>query len=579
MSKIKSALSKVKCPAFIKKHKIISIIILVLIIAAIAFFAFKGEKKEVAVSAVSDYTVSKGDVSVTITGSGTLEANEQYEITSLVSGDVLSDYFQEGDLVNEDDILYQIDSSNAQNSLERAKNTYDDAAENVANLNVRSDISGTVTSVNTKKGAKVSANSVLFTVTDTSKLKLEINFNENDAAKIYAGANAEVYLTDSNSVCYGKVAQVANGSFISPEGVKVSQVIIEVDNPGTIVSGASATAIVNGLACASEGTFSDYDICEVTAQVAGDISKVNVVIGDKVNTNTILAVIESSSTRKSFREAQLSYSDAQESLDNYTIKAPITGTVLSKNVKAGDKLSAGGNNNTVMAIIADMTQMKFTISVDELDISKMQEGQRVTVTADALEGQRFEGYIDNISIVGTTQNSVTTYPVTVVVKEYGNLIPGMNVDAEINVSEARGVLCVPLSAVQRGNIVYVKNEDLTAEQKKNITEKSDKATPGKMPQSENRQTGAQNRFEGYTPIRVETGLSNSDMVEIKSGINEGQRIAVVTINQGSGQFNMMGMGGSMPGGMPGGMGGGMSGGMGNRMSGGMGSGMPGGGMR
>ena len=565
MSKIKDVLGKIKFPAFVRKHKIIFIIILVLLIAIIGFFISKGEKKETALNTISDYTVGKGNVSVTITGSGTLEANEQYDITSLVSGDVLEDYFQEGDLVNEDDVLYKIDSSNAQNSLERAKNTYDDAAENISNLNVRSDISGTVTSVNTKKGAKVSANSVLFTVKDMSKLRLEINFNENDASRIYPGASAMVYLTDSNNAYNGRVVQVANGSFVSEEGVKVSQVIIEVDNPGTISSGASATAVVNGYACASEGIFSDYDVCEVTSKVAGDISKVNVVVGDRVNTNTTLAVIESKSTQNSFREAQLSYNDAQEMLDDYTIKAPITGTVLNKTVKAGDKLLSGGNNQTVMAIIADMTQMKFTISVDELDISKMQEGQRVTVTADALEGQRFEGYIDNISIVGTTQNSVTTYPVTVVVKDYGDLIPGMNVDAEINVAEATDVLSVPLSAVQRGNVVYVKNEDLTEEQKKNAQERNSEKSQGEMPQSENKKQNTADRYEGYTAVRVETGLSNSDMVEIKSGINEGQRIAVIQTHQSSNPFAMMGMGqmpsGAMGGGMPGGgMPGGMSGG-------------------
>ena len=134
MSKIKDVLGKIKFPAFVRKHKIIFIIILVLLIAIIGFFISKGEKKETALNTISDYTVGKGNVSVTITGSGTLEANEQYDITSLVSGDVLEDYFQEGDLVNEDDVLYKIDSSNAQNSLERAKNTYDDAAENISNF-------------------------------------------------------------------------------------------------------------------------------------------------------------------------------------------------------------------------------------------------------------------------------------------------------------------------------------------------------------------------------------------------------------------------------------------------------------
>ena len=129
-----------------------------------------------------------------------------------------------------------------------------------------------------------------------------------------------------------------------------------------------------------------------------------------------------------------------------------------------------------------------------------------------------------------------------------------------------------MSAVQRGNVIYVKNEDLTEQQKKVMEEASSKMPQGKMP--ENKKVNIPNRYEGYTAVRVETGLSNSDMVEIKSGINEGQRIAVTQAPQSSNPFGMMGMGGGMPGSMGGGMpSGGMSGSMGGRMpSGGMSTG-------
>lgn len=559
---------KIKIPKFIKKHKIISIIILALIVLIILFSL--GRKEEVATTTVSDYKVGYSNISVTITGSGTLEANEQYDITSLVSGEVLSDYFQEGDLIEEESIMYEIDASNAQstitraqNSLEKAQNQYIDATENVANLNVKSKINGIVTEVNAKKGDKISQNTHMFTVVDYETLILSIYFNEEDAKSIHIGDIGEVYLTDSNYVLEGEVESVSSGAIISSYGTKISQVKMKVKNPGTLVSGDTATAIVSGVACASEGVFEENAIEKVNALVAGDVSKINVTVGDKVTNGSVLAVIESSNTNKSLREAQLSYTDAQTSLadaydtlDNYTIKAPITGTVIKKTTKAGDKISQG-SGQTVMAIVADMTKMKFTIYVDELDITKMKEGSKVKVTADAVEGKMYEGYIDNISIVGTTSNSVTTYPVTVVVEEYGELIPGMNVDAEITVAEAKDVLSVPLSAVQRGSVVYVKNEDLKDSQKpKDNDEKNSPDNKAMNPR--------QQMFEGYTAVPVKTGLSSSNTVEIVEGLYEGQRVAVISI-AGSGNSLMEDMmrmspmgGGRMP---SGGMnGGGMSGG-------------------
>ena len=92
-----------------------------------------------------------------------------------------------------------------------------------------------------------------------------------------------------------------------------------------------------------------------------------------------------------------------------------------------------------------------------------------------LENVKFNGVITEIGITGTTQSSVTTYPVTVVIDEYEGLLPGMNVTAEIVLEEAENVIVVPVSAVSRGNVVLVKEdfantlstETSTSEDKKN----------------------------------------------------------------------------------------------------------------
>ena len=103
----------------------------------------------------------------------------------------------------------------------------------------------------------------------------------------------------------------------------------------------------------------------------------------------------------------------------------------------------------------------------ELEIGQVQPGQEVEITAEALPGQTFVGRVDRVSINGTTTNGFTNYPVTIIIEDYGDLKPGMNVSAEIIGEEIPNALCIPVDAVDRGNTVTVPgpgalNEDGTA---------------------------------------------------------------------------------------------------------------------
>ena len=155
-----------------------------------------------------------------------------------------------------------------------------------------------------------------------------------------------------------------------------------------------------------------------------------------------------------------------------------------------------------MAVIYDLSYLQIEMAIDELDISQVKEGQTVTITADAVDGT-FTGYVSKVSIDGTTTNGVTTYPVTVILKEYGDLLPGMNVNASIMVSEVSDVLAVPNEAVNRGNTVLVTSDSPSA-----ANALTDQTAP-----------------DGYAYVQVETGTSNDDYIEITSGLQEGDTVA------------------------------------------------------
>ncbi len=521
----------------IKENKKKTITIAAIVLLILLFFILPNLFKKSAPQITTTLAkVDRGDITQLIEGSGTIEAIDQYEITSLVSGDILEDYFNEGDVLEKGTLMYKIDTSDIDNtikranlSIEKSKLSYDNAAESVANLNVKSTASGTITNIYIKCGDQVSNGSKIADVVNNQTMKLTIDFLSDFANKMYIGQSAQVELIGSFSTTTGTVASIASGSMPNSYGVSVTTVEIDVKNPGGILKGDKATAIVGDYACNAPGTFDYSNEITVFSKSSGTVQNVNCTLNDEVSIGTVLAELENESVHDNLKQSSISLQEAQLSLDNYydnlenyNITAPISGKVIQKNIKAGEKLD-NSNSMAPMAIISDLSSLVFTISIDELDISQINLGQQVIITADALEGQRFTGVIDNISIVGTSSNGVTSYPVRVLIDNSAEsaLIPGMNVDATIVIESKENVLRVPAAAVNRGNTVTLADG---------------------------------------TKTQVEIGLSDNSYVEIISGLSEGDEVVVPVIDVSSNFFEKM-MSGGMPGGMPGGMSGGMPGGM------------------
>ena len=135
-----------------KKKWMILAVALIGLIAIIGFLVSRKNGPDLAVmSQVSDAEVTYGDITTTITGSATIQPKDQYSVTALVTGEVLSCTFEEGDIVEEGDILYQIDSGDVEKSLEsaelnlkRAQRDYENAVGGVNDLRVLSDSAGLI---------------------------------------------------------------------------------------------------------------------------------------------------------------------------------------------------------------------------------------------------------------------------------------------------------------------------------------------------------------------------------------------------------------------------------------------------
>lgn len=556
-----------------KKHSVkwilLVILLLVAVLVAVIFHRFGGNKD--AVSDITTAIADRGSVEVVISGTGTVEPNDSYEVTSLVKGEIIHAPFEEGTVVTKGDLLYQIDTFDMENSIERSKlslektqNTYDNNMKDMENLTVQTESSGTITELYVQEGDMISQNAKIADIVDSKVMKLSVPFISEHAKQLAVGDVAEVTLQADGSVLDGVVSYVASGEMVSNSGIMVKTVEIEVENPGVLKEGDSATAMIGDISCHDLGMFHYASAKTVTTQISGKVEVLQYKKGDYLQAGDVLAVLSNASLEQnhknntlSLREAELSLENQYDQLEDYNITSPINGTVIQKVSKQGDILD-NTNNTKVMATIADMSKILFRMSVDELDIAKIQVGQTAVITADALEDKVFSGYVETVSVIGTSSNGVTTYPVTIVINEPEGLIPGMNVSADIIVEKRENVIRIPASALMRGNQVAVRLKD--GEKAPEMSEPDGKEMP------KNSKMMMNVAPEGFKLVKVKVGLSNEDYVEIIEGISEGD-VVYVTSSQtvvDNDIFPLMpgDMGGMSAGGMPsGGMpAGGMSGG-------------------
>ena len=523
---------------FLHKNGKKLVAVLVVLVLLIALFAPKGKKK--AVSAETQYTTvspENRDITNVYSASGTLSAANAYTVKPLVKGEVLTADFEVGDTVEKGDVLYTIDSSDvisgvekAELSLNQAQRSYDDAVD--AQF-IRTDIGGTVASFKVRVGDVVTAGQEVAAIRDDTTLLLSLEFPAADAANFTVGQGAEVLLDSTFEAIGGTVQSVSGADTLSSGNLLVRTVTIAVKNTGNLTAAQAATATINGVNALSSARFRYQREQTVTAQQNGIVSALCVKEGAQVSADTALIQLSGDNLTKqvqnasdSLRSAELSVEDTQKQVDDYTITAPISGTIISKDVKVGDTVGTSASSVETMCVIYDMSYLEMTLNVDELEILSIKEGQEATITADAIPNQTFRGVVTSVSKSGTTTGGTTTYPVTIRIDEMGDLLPGMNATAEIVTESAEDTLSVPNEAIVRGNYVLVTKDSPSA------ANADDSMTAP----------------EGYVYVKVTTGVSDDDYIAVTSGLQAGDTVAynsALNVSGSSGEMQFVVDGGDM----------------------------------
>jgi HlyD family secretion protein len=496
---------------FLLKHKKKILIIFTILIICSLIFLISNRKAQTTENIIrQEATVTKGDLSVSITGSGAIASASKKDITSEVAATVTKSNFNVGDKVNKGEILFCLDDSdllsqirNQQKNVTNLQKNVDDLTSEISNFSVHSNNSGYVSDLNYSLGDNINKDTVLFKIIDSSKYKISCTFVYNDTIDIAIGDSVTLFLYDTFNYLQGTVTYISGQKSVSSYGGQTQIVEIEVPNPGYSLEGVNAIATIKTatkeIKSSGEAKFVSGDSIPFKSPSSGTITSINIKNGSFINNNDLVMTLENDDLYTELNDSKINLANAKEDLEDikndisfYTIASPIDGILTEINVNVGDYVRA----ETTIAKVVNNKDIEFSIDVDELDISDVKIGQEVNVTVDAIKDTKINplsGTISEIALEGNTSNDVTTYPVIVSLQGNDSIKIGMNANAEIITQKKDNVLILPVEAI-------------TSRKNKNYVAKKD-----------------------GTSTEVQVGLYNEDNIEIISGLSEGDSVLLPEI--------------------------------------------------
>ena len=526
--------------------------------------------------------VTRDTIQSTVKGSGAASARESVSLNPPVSATVLALHVKEGDRVDKGTVLYELDPAEAQKATEEAKKSLTEAEKGVtaaaerlqaaqkqlseteeefqkllaskADLTVTAPFDGKlVEAASLLPDAEITAGQKIATLVSSNRLKLSLYYSYAYLDQLRVGQEAAVSIPAVMASIPGKISEINKVEFVTPEGSKCFEVVVALDNPGTLTEGMAASAglTVGGQAVYpyQNGKLAYQETREVTAKVPGPLKTSFLHNHAPVKKGQAILVLGPDELDKQLEEKRESVTSARESVDSartavesaqetlasardkvkkaleqeadMAVKAPITGTVLTCLLEQGEKADAG----QLGILLADTSVMRIDIQVDERNVSRVKTGMTCTITQTGLGGEEntFEGTVESVSLTGKSENGVSFFPAVVKVDNGdGAMLNGMSIEYELVLAQSEDCLVVPAQAVQyteQGSCLFVKAD----RRPDNAVDLGDGV---EIPR-------------GFYAVPVETGLSNSAQVEIKSGVEEGMEVFTQKLVESGSSFDMM----------------------------------------
>ena len=445
------------------RRKLIVTAILAVVVAAAGYYFYTNNGKASAASTpIQTATVSRGNLVATVTSSGPVASPSQVTLSFASAGTVQKVYVSLGDTVKAGQVLGEVDSTNLQIALANAQ-----LAVNQQQLNFDK----------VKAGPTAASLSAAQASVDTA----QANY---DAAVRKAGLNDQQLIVYRNTLDASGVAmQKAQSDY----DTAVANHVSDLSALATALKQAKL-AYTSAQANYNLQTAALDDSAVRSAAAALSSAKANLLSLQQTPSQDDLATAQAQ-----LDQAKLALQQAQYNMRNAQIVAPFDGTVTQVNIQSGTAVSSG----TSAFQLTDLSHLQVTVPMAEIDISKIQVGQAVNLTFDALSNSTpVSGKVAQVAPVGTATSGVVSYPVVISLVNPDNAIKvGMTANAAITVQEHDNVLLVPSRAIKtqgRAKVVQV-------------------------------QTAT-----GVVQQVVSLGLSNDTQTEVVSGLKEGDKVLIST---------------------------------------------------
>ena len=399
-------------------------------------------------------TAANATLITSVSGSGNVVADQTVQVNPSITGTVQNLSVHLGDTVKQGDTLFTIKNDSLDVTVAKAKITLLQAQQAVltAEAQLQSDQANYTNLQEDAGQAKASAS-----LTQANQ----------------AVATAQENLTNDQNTLNAANSGAANYAALQQK----------VQDDQNALSSAQANLSVANIT---------NDQAKVTASASINAAK------QKVATDQI--AIQAAQNTVSADQTDLT--NQQNTANGRTVTAPISGTITTMNLANGNQLgsstSSSSSSSSTPMVISDLSALKASVNVNEVDAPSVKVGQKVTMTFDAITGLTLTGKIEKIDTVGTVTSGVVSYPTTIDFDSIDSRVrPGMSMSAEITTSVLQDVLTVPSSAVKSSadGTSYVQ------------------IMQNGVPQQ----------------VTVQVGASNSTQTQITSGLSSGDSIVTQTI--------------------------------------------------
>jgi HlyD family secretion protein len=563
---------------FITSHKIISVALIVAIIFLGAFIYNSASKNKLTSKYVIS-AATKGTLITSISGTGQVATSNEVAINSKVSGEIISVGVTAGQDVNDGKLLLKIDSSDAEQSVRDAQSSYDLAQLSLEELKAPADTLTLMQAEDALDSAQQSKQNAIDALSrdysdglssvDSAFLDLPgimtglkdilygytittnqgnadyyadnvksyddkvLNYKEDAYTKYLAARTAynknfDDYKLLNQSSSTAAIETIVNETYdtskLIAESVKSTNNLLQFYKDQLVERSLKYNATAD-----IQLTTLNTDTSKTNNLLSNLLSFKQTLVNDKKSVESAdrsiaekqisLDKIKAGATDIDIKSQELAVTQkynsllsAKKSLNDYYITAPFSGTVAKINVSKGDSVS----NGTALATFISKGKI-VSVSLNEVDISKVQTGDAVTLTFDALPDLSLAGKVTQVDTIGTVSSGVVNYSVEIsFVDDTGQVKPGMSASVNIITEAKTDVLLVPNSAVKSsGGSYYVEVPTIAVD------------------------SGSLDNSKGislkgaFTNKTVEIGSTNDSSTEITSGLSENDQVITSVITGSS----------------------------------------------